>query len=161
MKSAMKGKSVNLSNSSFMGNLIQGIARGNVEAHIKSNSENQSNSETFNNDLHGANIANFANNVSDDARQQANQHIHISEQKPTLAEAAKEIQKLLKQLEITNPTATEVDKIVYVNDETTPKFKRRVVGALQAGGEAAIEEFLDNPYVNVGKAIVKGWLQLE
>jgi hypothetical protein len=84
-----------------------------------------------------------------------------SEQKQTLAEAAAEIQRLLKQLEQTNPNATEIDKVTYVNDETTPSFKRRVVGALQAGGEAAIEEFLDNPYVNVGKAVVKGWIKPE
>ena len=85
----------------------------------------------------------------------------VPEEKKTLAEAAAEIQKLLKQLEETNPTATEDDKIIYVNDETTPSFKRRAVGALQAGGEAAIEEFLANPYVNVGKAIVKGWIKPE
>lgn len=157
----MEGKSVNLSNSSFMGNLIQGTAKGNVEAHMKSGSENQSNSKTYNNNFPGANIGNVANEVSDNARQQTNQHIHSSEQKKTLAQAAAEIQQLLKQLEATNPTATEAEKVVYVNDETTPKFKRRVVGALQAGSEAAIEEFLDNPYVNVGKAIVKGWIKPE
>ena len=157
----MEGKSVHLSNSSFMGNLIQGIAKGNVEAHMKSGSENQSNSETFNNDLREANIANFANQISENARQQANQHIHLSEQKKTLAEAAAEIQQLLKQLEETNPAATKAEKVAYVNDETTRSFKRRVVGALQAGSEAAIEEFLDNPYVNVGKAIVKGWIKPE
>ena len=85
-----------------------------------------------------------------------------SGQKPTLAEeAAKEIQRLLKQLEQTNSTATETDKVAYVNDETTPSFKRRVVGALQSGGETAIEEFLDNPYVNVGKAVIKGWMKPE
>ncbi len=84
-----------------------------------------------------------------------------SEQKQTLAKAAAEIQQLLKQLEKTNPTATESEKITYVNDETTPSFKRRVVGALQAGSEVAIEEFLDNPYINVGKAIVKGWTKPE
>jgi hypothetical protein len=84
-----------------------------------------------------------------------------SEQKQTLAEAAAEIQRLLKQLEQTNPNATEIDRVTYVNDETTPSFKRRVVGALQAGGEAAIEEFLDNPYVNVSKAVVKGWIKPE
>lgn len=89
------------------------------------------------------------------------QNIHLSEQKKTLAESAAEIQKLLKQLERANPTATEAERIIYVNDETTPSFKRRVVGALQAGGEVAIEEFLDNPYINVGKAIVKGWLKPE
>jgi hypothetical protein len=26
-----------------------------------------------------------------------------------------------------------------------------------AGGKAAIEEFLDNPYVNVGVAAIEGW----
>ncbi|URD50043.1 hypothetical protein [Chroococcidiopsis sp. CCNUC1] len=83
------------------------------------------------------------------------------EQKKTLAEAAAEIQKLLKQLEQSNPTATDADKVAYVNDETTPSFKRRVVSALQAGSEAAIEEFLDNPYINVGKAVVRAWIKLE
>lgn len=84
-----------------------------------------------------------------------------AEQKQTLADAAVEIQKLLKQLEQTNPSATDAEKIAYVNDETTPSFKRRVVGAFQAGGEAAIEEFLDNPYVNIGKAVIKGWIKPE
>ena len=84
-----------------------------------------------------------------------------SEEKRTLAEAAKEIQNLLKQLEHSKPGATEGEKIAYINDETTPSFKRRVINALQAGGEAAIEEFLDNPYINVGKATVKGWMKLE
>ncbi|NES19856.1 MAG: hypothetical protein F6K41_13220 [Symploca sp. SIO3E6] len=65
----------------------------------------------------------------------------------------------MKQLEETNPTATEAQKIIHINDETTPKFKRRVVAALQAGGEAAIDKFLDNPYLKVGKAVVKGWMK--
>jgi hypothetical protein len=82
-----------------------------------------------------------------------------SQERKNLAEAASEIQQLLKQLEQSNPTATDAEKISYVNDETTPKFKRRAVSALQAGGEAAIEEFLDNPYVNIGKAIFKGWMK--
>jgi hypothetical protein len=111
----------------------------------------------------GGNIANknIANNISANARHQANQDIYWSEQQQTLAEAAKEIQQLLEQLAKMNPNPTEAEKIEYVNDETTPSFKRRVVGALQAGSEAAIEEFLDNPYVNVGKAIVKGWIKPE
>ena len=118
-------------------------------------------SDNYINNLQGANVGNIANNVSDNARQQANQNIYMSEQKKTLAEAANEIQQLLKQLEKTNPNATEFDKITYVNDETTPSFKRRVVGALQAGSEAVIEEFLDNPYINISKAIVKGWIKPE
>ena len=82
-----------------------------------------------------------------------------SEQKQSLADVAAEIQQLLTQLETTNPSANEVEKINYVSDETSPSFKRRAVGALKAGGEAAIEEFLDNSYINVAKAIIKEWMQ--
>jgi len=68
--------------------------------------------------------------------------------------------ELLKQLEKANPSATETEKIAYVNNETTPSFKRRVVGALQASGETAIDEFiLENKYLKVAKAAIKGWLQ--
>lgn len=125
-----------------------------------SSSESQSSSESFSNDLREANVANFANQVSDNARQQANQHIHLSESRRTLAEAAKEIEQLLNQLEQRNPTATELEKVAYVNDETTPSFKRRVAGALQASGETAIDEFiLENKYLKVVKSAIKGWLQ--
>jgi hypothetical protein len=90
------------------------------------------------------------------------QNIYQSEQKQTLAEAAAEIQQLLKQLEQTNPSATEAQQIEHINDETTPKFKKRVVGALQATGEAAIDEFvLENKYLKVVKAAVKGWIKPE
>ena len=125
-----------------------------------SSSESQSSSESFSNDLREVNVANFANKVSGNARQQANQHIHLSESRKTLAEAAEEIQKLLKQLEQTDPTATELEKVAYVNDETTPSFKRRVAGALQESGETAIDEFiLENKYLKVIKSAIKGWLQ--
>jgi hypothetical protein len=93
------------------------------------------------------------------ARSDGNTFIN-SGQKQDLAEAAIEIQNLLKSLEQTNPNATEVEKVAYVNDETTPSFKRRVAGALQAGGETAIDEFiLENKYLKVAKAAAKGWLQ--
>lgn len=125
-----------------------------------SSSESQSSSESFSNDLREANVANFANKVSGNARQQANQHIHLSESRRTLAEAAKEIEQLLNQLEQTNPTATESEKVAYVNNETTPSFKNRVAGALQASSETAIDEFiLENKYLKVVKSAIKGWLQ--
>ncbi|AUT04452.1 hypothetical protein CLI64_21425 [Nostoc sp. CENA543] len=82
------------------------------------------------------------------------------EKKQTLAEAACEIQRLLKQLEETNPAATEPEQIVYVNVATKPDLKQRTIAALKEGGETAIEEFfLENKYLKVGKAIIKGWLQ--
>jgi uncharacterized protein (DUF305 family) len=131
------------------------------EAVIQTHNQATHMSENYVNHLQRANIANMANTVKDNARQQANQYIHLSKEKKTLAEAANEIQQLLKQLEQNNPTATEAEKVAYINDETTPSFKRRVVSAMQAGGEAAIEEFLDNSYVNIGKAIIKGWVKPE
>ncbi|KAM3106822.1 P-loop ATPase, Sll1717 family [Phormidesmis sp. 146-33] len=84
-----------------------------------------------------------------------------SELKRTLAEAAKEIQQLLQQLEVTDPTATEIEKVSYVSDETTPSFKRRLVSALRAGNEVVFEESLDHPYISIGMAVAKSWIQAE
>jgi hypothetical protein len=96
-------------------------------------------------------------NVSNEVRDSSN--TYNQDHKQNLAEAAAEIQQLLLQLEETNPTATEAQKVEHINDETTPKFKRRVAGALQASGEAAIDEFiLENKYLKVAKAAAKGWL---
>jgi hypothetical protein len=82
-----------------------------------------------------------------------------SERKQTLAEAAYEIQQLLMQLEKSQPAATEAEKVAYVNDETPANLKSRVVNALKAGGESAIEIILDNSlYGNVARAIVEGWI---
>lgn len=87
-------------------------------------------------------------------------NINISEQKQTLAEAANEIQKLLKQLEETNPSATEPEQVTYVDVTVQPSLKQRTIAALMAAGETAIDEFfLDNKYLKVGKAVVKAWLQ--
>jgi hypothetical protein len=83
-----------------------------------------------------------------------------SEPKQTLAEAADEIQKLLAQLEKTNPNATELQQVSYIEIATKPDLKQRAIAALKEGGETAIEEFfLENKYLKVGKAVVKGWLQ--
>ena len=87
-------------------------------------------------------------------------NINASERQKTLAESAAEIQRLLKQLEETNPSATEPEQIAYVNLATKPDFKQRAISALQEGGEVAIEEFfLENKYLKIGKAVIKGWLQ--
>jgi len=125
-----------------------------------SSSESQANAEGFNNDLRGSSIANFANQVNDNARQQANQYNYSLEPRQTLAEAAAEIQHLLQQLEQTNPTATESEQVSYVNIAAKPDLKQRAIAALKEGGETAIEEFfLENKYLKVGKAVIKGWLQ--
>lgn len=83
------------------------------------------------------------------------------EKRQTLAEAAAEIQELLQQLEKSNPAATEAEKVAYINDEVEPDLKSRVVRALKSGGEAAIESSLDTHYINIIKAVIKGWSSLE
>jgi uncharacterized protein YjbI with pentapeptide repeats len=89
-----------------------------------------------------------------------NQTNYTPEQKQSLAEAAAEIQNLLKQLDETNPTATESEQIAHLKDNTTPNFRKRALSALQGGTEAAIDEFLlENKFLKVGKAVIKGYLQ--
>jgi adenylate kinase family enzyme len=86
-------------------------------------------------------------------------NIYTSVQQQTLAEAAAEIKRLLEQLEETNPSATDSEQVNYVNSATKLDLKQRVISALKAGGESAVDEFfLENKYLKVGKAVIKGWL---
>ena len=84
-------------------------------------------------------------------------HKALSWQRQTLAEAAAEIQEHLKQLEETNPTATEAQQKAFVTAAIPPACRERFVGALQAGWKDAITEFLDNAYLKVGIATLEGW----
>jgi hypothetical protein len=85
--------------------------------------------------------------------------VQAVEQKQILAEVANNIQKLLRQLEVTKPQATEQEKIFYVNSGTSVTLKERAISALKGGGESAIDEFiLENKYLKVAKAIAKGWV---
>jgi len=86
--------------------------------------------------------------------------------KQSLDEAAAEIQQLLKQLEETNPTTTETEKMIVAAkaaDEikNNPTLKARVMGAFKSGGTEAFKEAVDNPLVNVLVAIIQGWMQAE
>ena len=107
--------------------------------------------------FHGA-VGSAAGKVEGD--QKTIQHNYAPE-KQTLADAAAEIQRLLKQLEETNPKATQTEKHTFVTAAIAPVTRKRVVKAIQAGGEKALEEFLKNPYVNVATAIVKEWQKAE
>ena len=89
------------------------------------------------------------------------QNIHQSEQRQTLAEAAAEIQQLLKQLEQTNPTATEVEQKAFLTAAIPPTKRERFVNALQAGGKELLKELMDNMYVNVAIAAIEGWQSAE
>lgn len=86
--------------------------------------------------------------------------------KQSLDEAAAEIQQLLRQLEETNPSTTEMEKmsiaVKAANEiKNNPTLKARVIGALKSGGTEAFKEAVDNPLVNVLVAIIDGWMQAE
>jgi hypothetical protein len=63
--------------------------------------------------------------------------------------------------EAVKPTATYAKKQAFVSIAIPPTLRQRAVNALQSGKKAAIEEFLDNPYVNVAIAIIEGWRNSE
>jgi hypothetical protein len=151
LRTFMERKIVEFKNSKFAGNIIQGDAE-NVNFCIDSGANVMNGGDVYNVGQAGAVGANASSDHN---------YFVQGDKKQTLAEAALEIQKLLQQLDRVNPNATTLEKITYVGDEVTPSFKRRVVSAMQSGGETALEEILDNSYVNVAMAIVKGWMQAD
>ena len=99
------------------------------------------------------------------AKAESGSHIEVTQnilqgEKKSLAEAAAEIQRLLSQLEESNPTTTESEQVSYINVAIKPELKQRAIAALKAGSETAIDEFvLENKFLKVVKAVVKGWLE--
>ena len=84
------------------------------------------------------------------------------QQRQNLAQAAAEIQQLLKQLEQSYPTNTPLEKQVVVTEalkqiESNPTLKARVMGALKAGGTEALKELVDHPLINILLATLEGW----
>lgn len=93
--------------------------------------------------------------------QPAIQHNYAPEQKQTLSEAAAEIQKLLKQLEQTNPSATEADQTAFLTAVIPPTKRARFANALREGGKELLKELMDNIYLNVAIATIEGWQSAE
>jgi len=94
------------------------------------------------------------------------QEIYAPEQNQSLAEAAAEIQQLLKQLSVTYPTSTKVGELTVVAKavkeiESKPILKARLIAALKAGGTDAFKEAIDHPLVDILIAAVQGWLHSE
>jgi uncharacterized protein YjbI with pentapeptide repeats len=85
------------------------------------------------------------------------QNIYVSKPQQTLAEAAQEIQELLKQLKSSNPTATEQQKTDFVTMAVAPDRRKRFISALNAGWKETLKELLDNSYLNIAIAILEGW----
>ncbi|OUL22393.1 hypothetical protein BV378_24850 [Nostoc sp. RF31YmG] len=87
-------------------------------------------------------------------------------QPQSLAEAAAEIQLLLKQLEQTYPTTTKSQQMrvaaeVVDRIESNPEFKKRVIKAVKDGSLAAFEKAIDNPFGAFITEAIKSWQEFE
>lgn len=91
---------------------------------------------------------------------------YASGQNQNLAEAAAEIQLLLKQLEQTYPTTTKKQQMAVAAEainriETNSALKERVINAVREGSLAAFEKAIDNPAAAFIIAAIKGWQEVE
>ncbi|NEO98841.1 MAG: hypothetical protein F6K58_09220 [Symploca sp. SIO2E9] len=82
-------------------------------------------------------------------------------QEQTLAEAAAEIQLLLKQLAQNQPTATKEEQQAFVTTAIVPQQRERFLSALQAGWQTMIKEFFEQSYFNLGIAVLEEWQKSE
>lgn len=87
-------------------------------------------------------------------------------QPQSLAEAAAEIQLLLKQLEQTYPITTTSQQMVVAAEainriESNPTLKKRVINAVKEGGLAAFEKAIDNPAGAFIIGAIKGWQEVD
>jgi uncharacterized protein YjbI with pentapeptide repeats len=87
-------------------------------------------------------------------------------QPQSLAQAAAEIQQLLKQLEQTYPTATTSQQMVVAAEainqiENNPTMKQKVINAVKEGGLAAFEKAIDNPAGAFVVGAIKGWQEIK
>ncbi|MBN4003578.1 pentapeptide repeat-containing protein [Nostoc sp. LPT] len=87
-------------------------------------------------------------------------------QPQSLAQAAAEIQQLLKQLEQTYPTTTTSQQMVVAAEalnriESNPLLKERVINAVKGGGLAAFEKAIDNPAGAFIVGAIKGWQEVD
>ncbi|ESA37134.1 pentapeptide repeat protein [Leptolyngbya sp. Heron Island J] len=104
-------------------------------------------------------VGNITDNIYGD--QNSEQTVYYNQnQEKTIVESAREIQDLIKQLEQSSPSASEEEKIEYVNEQAPAILRQKIVKSLQAGGIAAIDEVLENnAYVSVIRAVAKAWIE--
>ena len=158
----------NINNNVYLNNINNIEFYANLEANPNTRNNSMTDNYKSKYDLSQARVANVveanngsAGNIVEKAESGSQvvgtQNNYGSQEKQTLAEAAAEIQKLLKQLELNNPAATDAEKEAFVTASIPPNNRQRFVGALTALGKEAFKELLDNPYINVGVATVEGW----
>ncbi|MEH1885815.1 substrate-binding periplasmic protein [Nostoc sp.] len=124
----------------------------------KATGENMNNTNNFDQKNSNITVGNQGTNTNTNTQQFVQ---YTSEQKQDLSQFAKDIQRILEKLERSQPNATQAEKQNIVSYEILPEQRSRIVRALKAGGEKALEELLDNPYLNIAIAVVKEWQKEE
>ncbi|MFA9202316.1 MAG: pentapeptide repeat-containing protein, partial [Candidatus Nanopelagicaceae bacterium] len=104
IKKAYREKSIDLLE---MARIMASVQKSDIHNHIEATG-NKSVSETYESkyDLSQAQVGGIVDTAQTGSNPEFHQHNYAPEQKQTLAEAAAEIQKLLNQLEKSNPNAT-------------------------------------------------------
>jgi hypothetical protein len=107
-------------------------------------------------DIHGSQVA-----IGDNSKTSQAMETNASEKKQTLAEAAAEIQSLLKQLESTYPTDTYKGKVALADAvveqiDKTPSLTR-IFSALKAGSISALDSLLDHPAASFVIGALEDW----
>lgn len=155
-----------LNTQSFQSTLPIQVINNNHYSPKNDNTQGDNMSDASKYDMKNSNIGNIIDTAQSGSQQQSIQHNYAAEQKQNLAEAAAQIQALLKQLEATNPTRTDTEKLTVVSKaaeeiKKDPTLKARVIAALKSGSTEAFKEAIDHPLVNILVAIIQGWQEAE
>ena len=83
-------------------------------------------------------------------------------QEPNLAQAAKDIQELLEQLDETYPSDTTMNRMkiateVITQIDNNPTKSERILSAIKSGGVAAVEQLLNHPASSFIIAALEDW----
>lgn len=106
---------------------------------------------TYNIRAEGSDI--FINNYGELTATQHNANQHNYAPAKNLAEAAKEIQDFLKQLEKTNPTDTEKQQVDYINTATSSEPKERIVKLFKEADQQELTEAINPTIFNIALKI--------
>ncbi|NER29409.1 MAG: pentapeptide repeat-containing protein [Symploca sp. SIO1C4] len=153
----------------FQGQISFAIKKPNIQAHSYHQQGDSNMNENSGINTGGGNYihGNYTENTGRDRIGTVKGDIiNAAQPKTNLAEAAAEIEQLLKQLENSYPTTTISEQMLVAAEvvkriESNPNLKKRVVYALKEGGLAAFEKAIDNPIGAFVVGAIKGWQEVE
>lgn len=88
------------------------------------------------------------------------QILNNSDQYCHLQDNIDQILQLLVGIDERYPQSSIEDKIRCVNEDIQPITKKKIISAINSGGESILDKFvINNNYIHVIKAVIKGWLK--